>query len=55
MAPSQLDQLLHPVFDQPSLKKLVKLATGIDAIPGAAVGRAAFTAEDAVEMAARAR
>jgi len=37
---SQLDQLLHPVFDTESLKKLVKLTTGIDASPGASVGRA---------------
>jgi pyruvate,orthophosphate dikinase len=51
VAPSQLDQLLHPVFDPASLKKLTKLATGIDASPGAAVGRLAFTAESAVEMA----
>src|SRR6202034_724251 len=48
--PQQLDQLLHPVFDAPSLKKLTLLATGIAASPGAAVGRAAFTAEEAVEM-----
>jgi pyruvate,orthophosphate dikinase len=52
VAPSQLDQLLHPVFDPASLKKLTKLATGIDASPGAAVGRLAFTSEDAVEMSA---
>ncbi len=50
VAPSQLDQLLHPVFDPASLKTLVKLATGIDASPGAAVGRLAFTSEDAVSM-----
>jgi pyruvate, orthophosphate dikinase len=50
VAPQQLDQLLHPIFDEPSLKKLVNIATGIDASPGAAVGRAAFTAEEAVEM-----
>ncbi len=51
VAPSQLDQLLHPVFDVASLRKLTKLATGIDASPGAAVGRLAFTSEDAVTMA----
>ena len=51
VAPAQLDQLLHPVFDPASLKKLTKLATGIDASPGAAVGRLAFTSEDAVTMA----
>jgi pyruvate,orthophosphate dikinase len=48
--PKQLDQLLHPVFDAASLKKLTLLVTGIDASPGAAVGRAVFTAEDAVEL-----
>ena len=51
VAPSQLDQLLHPVFDSKTLKSLTKLTTGIDASPGAAVGRVAFSAEDAVEMA----
>src|SRR3954454_8663424 len=53
VAPSQLDQLLHPVFDVNSLRKLTKLATGIDASPGAAVGRLAFTSDAAVEMAAK--
>ena len=48
--PQQLDQLLHPVFDAKSLKKLTLLATGIDASPGAAVGRAVFTADEAVEL-----
>src|ERR1700742_3123185 len=51
VAPPQLDQLLHPVFDPKTLKNLVKVTTGISASPGAAVGRVAFTAEDAVEMA----
>ena len=50
--PQQLDQLLHPVFDAASLKTLKLLANGIAASPGAAVGRAAFSADDAVEMAA---
>jgi pyruvate, orthophosphate dikinase len=53
VAPSQLDQLLHPVFDVNSLRKLTKLAQGIDASPGAAVGRLAFTSEDAVVMSAK--
>jgi pyruvate,orthophosphate dikinase len=52
VAPPQLDQLLHPVFDTKTLKDLVKLTTGISASPGAAVGRAAFSAEDAVVMSA---
>ena len=49
VAPQQLDQLLHPLFDQASLKSLTKIANGIDASPGAAVGRAFFTADAAVE------
>ncbi len=48
VAPAQLDQLLHPVFDPKTLSDLVKLTTGISASPGAAVGRVAFSAEDAV-------
>jgi len=50
--PAQLDQLLHPVFDPKTLKELVLLTRGISASPGAAVGRVAFSAEDAVEMSA---
>jgi pyruvate,orthophosphate dikinase len=53
VAPSQLDQLLHPVFNPASLKTLVKLTTGIDASPGASVGRVAFSADDAVVMSAK--
>ncbi len=53
VAPQQLDQLLHPLFDQASLKSLTKLANGIDASPGAAVGRAFFTADAAVEASAK--
>ncbi|HYO80916.1 MAG TPA: pyruvate, phosphate dikinase [Bryobacteraceae bacterium] len=53
VVPAQLDQLLHPVFNPLSLKKLTKLAVGIDASPGAAVGRLAFTSEDAVTMSAK--
>ncbi|MFN3322926.1 MAG: pyruvate, phosphate dikinase [Bryobacteraceae bacterium] len=54
VAPDQLDQLLHPVFDRKSLGELVKLGSGIAASPGAAVGKVAFTAEDAVTAAAHA-
>jgi pyruvate,orthophosphate dikinase len=53
VAPQQLDQLLHPLFDPASLKSLTKIANGIDASPGAAVGRAFFTADDAVTAAAK--
>jgi pyruvate,orthophosphate dikinase len=49
--PQQLDQLLHPLITPESRKKLVKIATGLPASPGAAVGRIVFTADDAVEQA----
>jgi pyruvate,orthophosphate dikinase len=49
--PQQLDQLLHPVLDPASKKTLTKLATGLPASPGAAVGRVVFTADEAVEQA----
>jgi pyruvate,orthophosphate dikinase len=49
VAPQQLDQVLHPLFDQASLKSLTKIANGIDASPGAAVGRAVFDADEAVQ------
>ena len=47
-SPSQLDQLLHPIID-PKAKKNV-IAKGLNASPGAAVGKAVFTADDAVDM-----
>ncbi len=50
VAPNQLDQLLHPVLDPALRKDLQKIAIGLPASPGAAVGRAAFSSEDAVEM-----
>ncbi len=43
--PASLDQLLHPTFN-PKAKKDV-IAKGLPASPGAAVGKIAFTAEDA--------
>jgi pyruvate,orthophosphate dikinase len=51
VAPQQLDQLLHPVIaDKKSLKLLTQ---GIDASPGAAVGKVVFSADDAVHAAAK--
>ncbi len=47
--PKQLDQLLHPNFDQNELKHAVPVANGLAASPGAATGRIYFTAEDVVE------
>jgi len=51
--PMQLDQLLHPVILPASRTSLRKLATGLPASPGAAVGRIVFTADDAVETATK--
>ena len=48
--PKQLDQLLHPNFDQAKLKAAKVVAKGLAASPGAATGRVVFTAEDAVKM-----
>ncbi|MBZ0160044.1 pyruvate, phosphate dikinase [Candidatus Methylomirabilis sp.] len=49
--PWQLEQLLHPAID-PKVK-VQKIAKGLPASPGAAVGKAVFTAEEAVEGAER--
>jgi len=49
--PKQLDQLLHPQFDAEALKNAKVIATGLNASPGAASGRAVFTAERAAELA----
>lgn len=46
--PRQLDQLLHPMFDQKSLKEGKVIAKGLAASPGAATGKIYFTAEDVV-------
>ncbi len=51
VAPEQLDQLLHPMFDPEAEKNVV--ATGLPASPGAATGRIVFHAEDAEEWASK--
>ncbi|HVX83528.1 MAG TPA: pyruvate, phosphate dikinase [Phycisphaerae bacterium] len=48
---SSLDQLLHPSFD-PKAKR-DQVAKGLPASPGAAVGKLAFTAEEAEERVAK--
>ena len=48
--PKQLDQLLHPMFDNESLKNAECVAEGLAASPGAATGKIAFTAEDVIRM-----
>lgn len=47
--PKQLDQLLHPNFDQGALDAAAAVAKGLPASPGAAAGQVYFTAETAVE------
>lgn len=49
--PKQLDSLLHPVFDANALKKSIVIAEGLPASPGAACGKIAFNAAEAVERA----
>jgi len=48
VSPASLDQLLHPMFDESEEGKATVLSSeGLGASPGAATGRAVFTAEDA--------
>ncbi len=49
--PDQLDQLLHPQFD-PNVEVKV-LATGVNASPGAAVGKVVLDADTAAELGKR--
>ena len=45
--PNQIDQLLHPNFDEKAEAEAEVLAKGLPASPGAATGRIYFTAADA--------
>ena len=47
--PAHVDQLLRATFDQNALKGATKIVNGLNASPGAAVGRAVFDADTAVE------
>ena len=51
--PRNLDTLLHPQFDTAALKAATPVAKALGASPGAACGKVVFTADDAVEWAAR--
>ena len=51
--PRNLDTLLHPQFDAAALKAEKPAGKGLGASPGAACGKIVFSAEDAVEWAAR--
>jgi pyruvate,orthophosphate dikinase len=47
IAPEMIDQLLHPRFDDKALKAVKPLAKGLNASPGAAVGKVYFDADTA--------
>ncbi len=49
--PKQLDALLHPQFDAKALKKATVVASALPASPGAACGKVAFSADEAIKMA----
>jgi pyruvate,orthophosphate dikinase len=50
ITPNNVDQLLHPQFDPEGKKKATLLAKGLNASPGAAVGKAIFNADRAEEL-----
>ncbi len=47
--PKQLDDLLHPTFDQKELSKHTAILKGLPASPGAGTGAIVFTAEECKE------
>ncbi|QXM05711.1 pyruvate, phosphate dikinase [Crassaminicella indica] len=49
--PAQLDQLLHPTFEEEAMQKIEKITQGLPASPGAATGRIYFNANDLVKAA----
>ena len=51
--PAQVDQLLRATFDPEALKTAKRIVKGLNASPGAAVGRAVFDADTAVEWVGR--
>ena len=53
VAPSQLDNLLHPQFDQAKLKAAKVVGEGLPASPGAACGQIVFNVESALEEVAK--
>ena len=53
VTPSQLDELLHPIVDPNVEKNTTLLAKGLPAGPGGATGKVVFTAQAAVDWAAK--
>ncbi len=51
ITPEDIERLFYPQLDLKAAKTAIKLATGINAVPGAATGKVVFTAAEAEEMA----
>lgn len=51
--PKQLDQILHPAFDQKVIKAATPIGKGLPASPGAGAGKVYFNADDAKAAAER--
>jgi pyruvate,orthophosphate dikinase len=51
--PAQVDHLLRAQFDRTAIAQASRVAKGLNASPGAAVGRAVFDADDAVDWVGR--
>jgi pyruvate,orthophosphate dikinase len=49
IAPGRLNEILHPIVDLASVKKLKGVSGGITGAPGAAIGRAYFSTEALLE------
>jgi pyruvate,orthophosphate dikinase len=49
IAPGRLNEILHPVVNLASVKKLKGVSGGIAGAPGAAIGRVYFTAESLID------
>jgi pyruvate,orthophosphate dikinase len=51
--PAHIDQLLHPRLEEAACKMTAPIARGLNASPGAAIGKAVFDADRAVDIAKR--
>ncbi len=51
ITPEDIERLFYPQLDAKAAKTASKIATGINAVPGAAAGKVVFTAAEAEEMA----
>ena len=53
VAPTQLDEILHPILNPAAEKKAEVVASGLPASPGGAVGQVVFSSEAAMAAAAK--